>query len=87
MSGFEWCGEVLNFSMFNMLDLDLSLFAYFWSYYLSDFDVWPLISKLMTCSTRIWSNFATRGPIRHLKMAKCVWKSPMLALLGHLQAL
>ena len=27
----EWFGEVFNFSMFNMLDLDLSLFAYFWS--------------------------------------------------------
>ena len=24
----------------------------------------------MTCSTRIWSNFATKGPIMHLKMAK-----------------
>ena len=31
MNDFEWFGEVLNFSMFNMLDLDLSLFAYFWS--------------------------------------------------------
>ena len=31
MSDFEWFGEVFNFSMFNMLDLDLSLFAYFWS--------------------------------------------------------
>ena len=31
MSDFEWVGEVFNFSMFNMLDLDLSLFAYFWS--------------------------------------------------------
>ena len=40
MSDFEWFGEAFNFSMFNMLDLDLSLFAYFWSYYLSDFDVW-----------------------------------------------
>ena len=80
MSDFEWFGEAFNFSMFNMLDLDLSLFAYFWSYYLSDFDVWPLISKLRTCSTRIWSNFATRGPIRHLKMVKPVRKSPTLAI-------
>ena len=86
MSDFEWFGEAFNFSMFNMLDLDLSLFAYFWSYYLSNFDVWPLISKLRTCSTRIWSNFATRGPIRHLKMAKCVRKSPMSAILGALEA-
>ena len=31
MSDFEWFGEAFNFSMFNMLDLDLSLFAYFWS--------------------------------------------------------
>ena len=31
MSDFEWFGEVFNFSMFNMLDLDLSLFAYVWS--------------------------------------------------------
>ena len=31
MIDFEWFGEVFNFSMFNMLDLDLSLFAYFWS--------------------------------------------------------
>ena len=61
MSDFEWFGEAFNFSMFNMLDLDLSLFAYFWSYYLSNLDVWPLISKLRICSTRIWSNFATRG--------------------------
>ena len=29
MSDFEYFGEVLNFSMFNMLDLDLSLSAYF----------------------------------------------------------
>ena len=29
MSDFEQFGEVFNFSMFNMLDLDLSLFAYF----------------------------------------------------------
>ena len=65
MSDFEWFGEAFNFSMFNMLDLDLSLFAYFWSYYLSNFDIWALISKLRTCSTRIWSNFATRRPIRH----------------------
>ena len=53
MSDFEWLSEAFNFSMFNMLDLDLSLFAYFWSYYLSNFDVWPLILKLRTCSTRI----------------------------------
>ena len=53
MRDFEWFGEAFNFSMFNMLDLDLSLFAYFWSYYLSDFEVWPLILKLRTCSTRI----------------------------------
>ena len=86
MSDFEWFGEAFNFSMFNMLDLDLSLFAYFWSYYLSDFDVWPLILKLRTCSTTIWSNFATRGPIRHLKMAKRVQKSPMLASLGAWEA-
>ena len=31
MTDFEWFGEVFNFSMFNMLELDLSLFAYFWS--------------------------------------------------------
>ena len=31
MSDFEWFGEVFNFCIFNMLDLDLSLFAYFWS--------------------------------------------------------
>ena len=31
MSDFEWFGKAFNFSMFNMLDLDLSLFAYFWS--------------------------------------------------------
>ena len=84
MSDFEWFGEAFNFSMFNMLDLDLSLFAYFWSYYLSDFDVWPLISKLLTCSTRIWSNFATRGPIKHLKMGKRVQKLPMLVIFGHI---
>ena len=85
----EWFWVIwwsLQLSMFNMLDLDLSLFAYFWSYYLSDFDVWPLISKLRTCSTRIWSNFATRGPIRYLKMAKCVRKSPTSAILGALKA-
>ena len=29
MSDFEWFGEAFNLSMFNMLDLDLSLFAYF----------------------------------------------------------
>ena len=86
MSDFEWFGEAFNLNMFNMLDLDLSLFAYFWSYYLSDFDVWPLISKLRTCSTRIWSNFATRGPIRHLKMAKRVWKLLTSANLGALEA-
>ena len=86
MSDFEWFGEAFNFSMFNMLDLDLSLFAYFWSYYMSNFDVWPLILKLTTCSTRIWSNFATRGSIRHLKMAKRVRKLPMSAILGALEA-
>ena len=74
MSDFEWLSEAFNFSMLNMLDLDLSLFAYFWSYYLSNFDVWPLISKLRTCSTRIWSNFATRAIIRYLKMGKSVRK-------------
>ena len=31
MSDFEWFGEAFNFSMFNMSDLYLSLFAYFWS--------------------------------------------------------
>ena len=61
MNEFEWFGEVFSFSIFNMLDLDLSLFAYFWSWYLSDFDVWPLILKLRTFSTRIWTNIATRG--------------------------
>ena len=30
INDFEWFGEVFNFCMFNMLDLDLSLFAYFW---------------------------------------------------------
>ena len=29
MSDSEWISEAFNFSMFNMLDLDLSLFAYF----------------------------------------------------------
>ena len=84
MSDFEWFDEAFNFSMFNMLDLDLSLFAYFWSYYLSNFDVWPLILKLRTCSTRIWSNFGTRGPIRHLKMGKCVKKLPMSVIFEHI---
>ena len=27
----------------------LSLFAHFWSYFLTNFDVWVLILKLMTC--------------------------------------
>ena len=31
MSDFEWFGEAFNFSMFNMLGLDLSLFANLWS--------------------------------------------------------
>ena len=35
----------------------------------------------------IWRQYATRGPIRHLKMAKRVRKSPMLAILGALEAL
>ena len=48
---------------------------------------WCLSSKLMISSTRIWSNFATRGPIRHLKMAKCVQKLASSAILGALVAL
>ena len=64
----------------------LSLFAHFWRQFLSDFDVWPLISKLMIYSTSIWSNFATRELIRHLKMAKCVQKSASSAILSALEA-
>ena len=48
-----------------------SHFAYFWRQFLSDFDVRPCKSKLMTSSTRIWKNCVTMGPIRYLKMAKC----------------
>ena len=38
----------------------------------------------MTGSTRIFKNLATRGPIRYLKMAKCVQKLPMSAIFGHI---
>ena len=57
----------------------LSLFAYFKRQFLSDFDVIPLL-KLMTGSTRIWSNFATRGPVKYLKMAKT---GPKIADVGN----
>ena len=39
----------------------LSLFAHFWSHFLTNFDVWQLIWKFRSSSTRIWSNFETRG--------------------------
>ena len=61
----------------------LSLFAHFWRQFLSDFNVWPFILKLMTSSTSIWSNFTIRGPIRHLKTAQHIQKLPMLAILRH----
>ena len=35
----------------------------------------------MTCSTRIWTNFATREPIRYLRMAK---HGPLVAILAHI---
>ena len=49
----------------------------------------------MTSSTRIWSNITTRGPIRHLKMAKtcrklltlahfCDFKAPYRLLSGRM---
>ena len=47
-----------------------SHFANFWRQFLSDFDVRPCKSKLMTSSSRIWKNFVTRGPISYLKTAK-----------------
>ena len=53
---------------------------------MSDFDVWPCKLKLMTSSTRMWSNITTRGPIRHLKMAKTCQKLPMLAHFCHFKA-
>ena len=55
MSDFGSCGEVFNFSMFNM---------FMWFYH----------------------SLLTRGPIRHLKMAKRVWKSVSLVILGALEA-
>ena len=64
--------DLVNFSklLFNMFSVVLSLFAHFWMQFLSNFDVWVLILKLMTYSTRIWSHFATRGLIRYLKKVK-----------------
>ena len=38
-----------------------SHFARFWRQFSYDFDVWPCKSKLMTSSTRMWSNITTRG--------------------------
>ena len=76
LSDFEWFGEVFKIIMFNM---------FVWFYHIF------LISDLNTCP--IWCmtmqieaydllyknvNIATRGPIRHLKMAKMCWKSPTL---------
>ena len=52
-----------------------SLFDHFWSQFLTDFDIIPLKAKLMT-STRIWNDFGTRGPTRHLKMVKTCSKIP-----------
>ena len=52
---------------------------------MSHFDVWPCKSKLMTSSTRIWSNIATRGPIRHLQMAKTCQKLLMSAHFCHVK--
>ena len=59
----------------------LSLFAHFWKQFLSDFDVTPLKSELMASSSRIRSYFATRGPTRHLKMAKICPKIANVSIL------
>ena len=53
--------------------------AHFWSQFLTNFDVTPLKLKLRTSSTRIWKNFATRGPVRHLQMPKMCQKLQTLA--------
>ena len=70
MSDFEWFSDGFNFSMFNM-------FTYFHHILLiSEVNSCPilmfsvLISKLRTCSTRIWAEIAIKGPLRHLKMAE-----------------
>ena len=70
------------FDTFNLNHLSphRAIFAYFWRQYLSDFDVWVLILKLRTSSTRIWAEIATRGPIRYLKMAEMC---PKIANIGN----
>ena len=84
LSDFEWFGEVFKIIMFNM-------FVWFYHSLLIsdlntclDFDVTPLIWKLMTSSTRIWKNFATRGPIRHQKHVETAIFGTFLPFLGTL---
>ena len=40
-------------------------------------------SKLMTSTLRIWCDYATRGPIKHLKMAKTNTKIADVSSFGH----
>ena len=40
----------------------------------------------MTGFTRIWSKFATSGPVRYLNMVKLCQKSPTSAIFGHIFA-
>ena len=77
MSDFEWFGEVFNFSMFSMFSWLYYLFLISELNTLSDFDVWVLILKLRTSSTRIW---ATRGPLKYYKMAETC---PKIADIGN----
>ena len=68
ISDFEFYGKVI---MFNMFVWFYYSFAYFWSQFLSDFDVRPLKLKLMTSSTKV---------IRHLIMVKMC---PKIAKIGY----
>ena len=53
-----------------MSKLRLLHILFFWSQFLTNFDVTPLKSKLRTSSTRICSDYASMMPIRGPKMAK-----------------
>ena len=84
MSDFGWCGEVFNFNMFNM-------FVWFYYSLLISEGNSCLILMFQYSFQSLWpplqeSEVIFRGPVRHLKMAKHVQKSAMLAILGALGA-